>query len=73
MCSYYGTPDREVKQETFDVKTAKTGMIKLSTTIHTMMVDLDPQKAMRNYYWLGGPHVDDHSAKVTVIHHGQSQ
>ena len=71
--NYYGTPDREVKKEMVDVKTATTGLMKITTKTQTVMVSMDQDKKLRNYYWLGGPQTDERSAKVLVFHHGQSQ
>ena len=73
ICNAYGTKDGSIYKQYLNVPTENNGEERLPTTTRYTMVKLHPEKAFKNFYWLGSLHPSSRDTKITVIHHGQTQ
>ena len=73
LCNAYGRREGNIYYQYLTVPTAKDGEVRLPTTNRYAMVKMHPNKAFKNFYWLGGLHPTSRDTKITVIHHGQTQ
>ena len=73
LCNAYCIRDGNIYKQYLNVPTANNGEVRMQTTTRYAMVKLHPEKAFKNFYWLGGLHPTSRDTKITVIHHGQTQ
>ena len=73
VCNAYGIRDGHIYKQFLTVPTENNGEVRMPTTTRYAMVKLHPDKAFKNFYWLGGLHPTSRDTKITGIHHGQTQ
>ena len=70
LCSQYGeVKDDKVRREIIHFGGARK--VKLQSSTRWVLMNLQPGKAFRNFYWLAGPQPGDVSRRITVLHPGQ--